>query len=291
VTGGARFRPCHVCGETDRLALRFRKSGFVIVRCATCGLVFVDRVPGSDELARIYGEGFFAVGRKFAGDAEGVGVVNARHRIARLLELPAVGRGHWLDVGCATGDFLVAARGTVAETIGVELSGYAAGRARERGLQVVTGDFAGVDLPAAAFDVISMWDYIEHVPDPRVSIDRALALLRPGGYLVISTGDAASLTARAMGRFWHLMIPPKHLYFFTPETLIRLLQSSGFQMVRLDRPGKRVPLDFAAYKLAQIVAPPLAPRVLRAAARMGLDRVQPSINLRDIMTVCAKKAI
>jgi SAM-dependent methyltransferase len=270
---------------------RFRKSGFAIVRCAACGLEFVDRIPTPDELAGIYGKEFFAVGRKFADEVEGVGMMNARHRIAQLLELPGVGRDHWLDVGCATGDFLAAAQGTIRETTGVELSGFAAERARARGLRVVTGDFAGVELPAAASDVVSMWDYIEHVPDPRGSLERARALLRPGGYLVISTGDAASLAARAMGRFWHLMIPPKHLYFLTPETLIRLLQDSGFQMVRLDRPGKRVPLDFAAWKLAQMVAPPIAARVLSAATRVGLGRVQPSINLRDIITVCARKAI
>lgn len=291
MTAAGGFRACHVCGETGRLDLRFRKSGYTIVRCATCGLVFVDRIPPPDELARIYGKGFFAVGRKFADEADGVGVINARHRIARLLELPGVGRDRWLDVGCATGDFLVAARNAVRETTGVELSAFAAERARERGLQVATGDFAGIDLPSGSFDLVTMWDYIEHVPDPRQSIERALALLRPGGHLVISTGDAASLAARAMGRFWHLMIPPRHLYFFTPDTLIRLLQDSGFQMVRLDRPGKRVPLDFAAWKLAQMVAPPIAARVLGAATRMGLGRVQPSINLRDIITVCARKAI
>jgi SAM-dependent methyltransferase len=291
VSGRGGFRPCHVCGETDRLARRFRKSGYTIVRCGACGLVFVHEIPAPDELARVYGEGFFAVGRKFAGDAEGVGVVNARHRIARLIALPAVGREHWLDVGCATGDFLVAARGTARETTGVELSTFAAERARERGLRVLAGDFAGVDLPANAFDVVSMWDYIEHVPDPRASLERALTLLKPGAYLVISTGDAASLAARAMGRFWHLMIPPRHLYFFTPETLIRLLQETGFQMVQIDRPSKRVPLDFAAWKLAQVVVPPLAPRVLAGATRLGLGRVQPAINLRDIMTVAARKAV
>jgi SAM-dependent methyltransferase len=283
-------RPCHVCGETSRLERRFRSGAYTIVRCRACGLVYTNEIPSAAELEAVYGRAFFEVGQKFAGRSEGVGLVNAAARVSRLFELPDVGRARWLDVGCATGDFLEAARRAgVSEVRGVELSEYAASEARARGFDVARGDFASVALPPAAFDVVTMWDYIEHVPDPAASLHRAFAALRPGGYLAISTGDAASLAARVMGRFWHLMIPPKHLYFFTLDTLVRLLQGAGFLMVRIDKPGKRVPLDFAAWKAAVMLAPSAAPAVLRAAGRLGLGRLQPSINLRDIMTVCARR--
>jgi SAM-dependent methyltransferase len=284
------IRACHVCGEASRLDRRFRKGAFTIVRCRTCGLVFTNEIPPPAELEAIYGPSFFEVGQKFTGRSDGVGLVNAAARVSRLLELPEVGRARWLDVGCATGDFLEAARRAgVVEVRGVELSEFAAAQARGRGFDVARGDFASLVLPPGSFDVVTMWDYVEHVPDPAASLERAFEVLRPGGYLAISTGDAASLAARAMGRFWHLMIPPKHLYFFTPDTLVRVLQRAGFLMVRLDRPGKRVPLDFAAWKAAVMIAPPLAPLVLKAATRLGLGRLRPSINLRDIMTVCARR--
>ena len=284
------FRPCHVCGETVRLNRLFRKAGYTLVRCGACGLVFTHEIPSPAELAEVYGAAFFRVGQKFAGASAGVGMANAKRRIARVLELPDVGRSRWLDVGCATGDFLAAAgEAGIRAATGVELSAFAAGQARERGLDVVCADFDRVPLEPSSIDLVTMWDYLEHVPDPAASVRKALAALRPGGYLAISTGDAASPVARAMGRFWHLMIPPKHLYFFTPATLVRLLQDSGFLMVRLERPGKRVPLDFAAWKAAAMIVPPLAPALLRAATGMGLGRLQPSINLLDIMTIYARK--
>lgn len=283
------FRACHVCGETERLRRRFRRSGYTIVRCGTCGLDYTNEIPSEGELARIYDAAFFAVGRKFADESDNVGVANAKQRIARILALPGVGRGRWLDVGCATGDFLAAAAAAVRELKGVELSAFAASRARERGLDVATSGFEDAPVETGASDVVSMWDYLEHTADPAASLRKAFDALKPGGYLVISTPDAGSLMARLMGRFWHLMIPPRHLYFFTDDTLIRLLQQAGFRMVAIERPGKRVPLDFAAWKVAAVAAPPLAPRVLALATRLGLGRLRPSINLLDIITVYARK--
>jgi len=284
------LRPCHVCGETTSLVTRFTKGSYHIVRCGACGLVYTNEVPSPDELERIYGAGFFKVGRKFAGGPEGVGLLNAADRVERLLALPGIGRTRWLDVGCATGDFLEAARRAAVEVPrGVELSAFAVEQATARGFDVVRSDFPDMDLETESCDLVTMWDYIEHVPEPSVSLRKAWTALRPGGYLALSTGDAASLVARMTGRFWHLMIPPRHLYFFTPETIVRLIEAAGFGMVGLARPGKRVPLDFAAWKAAVMIAPPVAPAVLRVATGMGLGRLRPSINLRDIMTIYAQK--
>jgi len=284
------LRPCQVCGEAAKIERRFRKGDYTIVRCRACGLVYANEIPTPAELDTIYGQTFFEVGRKFAGGPEGVGLVNAASRVSSLLELSGVGRERWLDVGCATGDFLEAAgRRGVGHVEGIELSAFAAERARARGFEVAQRDFADVSLARESFDVVTMWDYIEHVPRPADSLRKAFDALRPGGYLALSTGDVTSVVARITGRFWHLMIPPRHLYFFTPATIGRLLEGAGFGLVRLVRPGKRVPLDFAAWKATLMVAPRLAPAALGAATRLGLGRLRPSVNLGDIMTVYAQK--
>jgi SAM-dependent methyltransferase len=192
-------------------------------------------------------------------------------------------------VGCATGDFLACAASVVEEASGIELSAFAVEKARARGLDVTKGDFLQADGPAEALDVISMWDYLEHVPDPAANLEKAFAVLKPGGYLAISTGDVESLLARLTGRFWHLMIPPRHLYFFSPVTIRRLLTTAGFELVQIGRPGKRVPLDFAAWKLATMTVPGLSLAVVRTCERLGLGRIAPLVNLRDIMTVYARK--
>ena len=85
------------------------------------------------------------------------------------------------------------------------------------------------------------------------------------------------------------MIPPRHLYFFSPVTIRRLVTAAGLDLVQIGRPGKRVPLDFAAWKLATMTLPGLSAPVVQTCERLGLGRVAPSVNLFDIMTVYARK--
>src|SRR6266516_5545031 len=96
------------------------------------------------------------------------------------------------------------------------------------GLRVMRANFAGAEVTAVPLDAITMWDYIEHSLDPRRDLDKAHELLRPGGVLALSTGDIGSLSARLTGRYWHLLTPEHHNFFFDVKTLRRLLQETGF---------------------------------------------------------------
>lgn len=268
----------------------FRKGSYSIVRCKACSLVYSHEVPTPAELEKIYSESFFMVGEKFTGESKSPSFVNARQRVKELLSLPGLGTNRWLDVGCATGEFVLAAEPYVAEVKGVEMSPYAAERARARGIGNVTqGDFLEVDLDPRGFDVVCMWDFIEHVPDPAANLRKAFDILNTGGHLVLTTGDVESVVARLMGRYWHLMIPPRHLYFFSPETMGRMLKKAGFGSVSITRPGKRVPLDFAAWKLTNLLLPAVSPVALRLSRSLRLGRIAPFVNLFDIMTIHARK--
>jgi 2-polyprenyl-3-methyl-5-hydroxy-6-metoxy-1,4-benzoquinol methylase len=123
-----------------------------------------------------------------------------------------VSGGRLLDVGCATGYFLNAARLDF-EVSGVEPSRWAVDYARTRlHLNVTEGHLEAVDLPLEGFDVITMNDVIEHFSDPRAALERSAALLRPGGILYLVTPDIGSLSARVLrGRWWGLR--PAHLYY------------------------------------------------------------------------------
>lgn len=285
-------RPCNLCGQSDALQFLYVRRGYRIVRCRSCSLRYVDQVPSRSELDAIYSAEFFTVGGKFTAPTSGPQRVNAMERIKRLQELPGVRRDRWLDVGCATGDFILAAAPVVSEIRGIEISAYAAGQARARGVSnVVVGDFLEADVGGEQFDLLSMWDVIEHVPDPLANVRKAFDLLKPGGYLVISTGDVASRVARLSGRFWHLMIPPKHLYFFSQTTIRRMLVACGFVSLSVAYPGKRVPVDFMLQKCAGMLWPEAGRQVLRMATRVGLGNVAPTVNLGDIMTLYARKPL
>ena len=289
MTATNSLRPCNLCGEQTALRILYCRFGHTIVRCENCSLVYLDEIPSSETLESLYAKGFFE-SSKFSAGENSSSYRNALARVEWALALPGIRKGRWLDLGCATGDFMLAAGKQVAEVHGSDVSAYAIQQAQVRGLaNTQAGDFARLEYPTGNFDFISMWDLIEHLPDPRAALDKVLRLLRPGGYLAISTGDVGSMVARLSGRFWHLMIPPFHIYFFSRRTIHRYLKQAGFKDVRISFPGKHVPLDFLFEKSLRLVSPARSAKVARHIYCSPLGKVKLPINFFDIMTVSARK--
>lgn len=278
--------PCEACGG-DTIEPAFRLRGCHLARCMECGLLFVSDAPPPENLSKLYGEEFFRFGHKFGRLEQPLpgALRNAASRLRWLNRPP----GMLLDVGCATGDFLVCARDAGWRVAGVEWSPFAAKEARRRGLDVQNAPFLSASFALQTFDVVTLWDYIEHVPNPLAHLERAHSLLKPGGCLMLSTGDTASLVARLSGRRWHLMIPPKHLFFFSRDNLRRILERSGFRVTWIRWPGKYVNLGFVVDKAASLFPSPITRAVARTFDRSGLGRMDLYMNLRDIMTTAADK--
>ena len=149
-----------------------------------------------------------------------------------------------LDVGCATGVFLDLARAAGWQVGGVDLSTRHAAYARSAfGLEVWEGDFLAAPFAPGSFDAITMWDFLEHVLDPRAVVAQARRLLAPGGLLLLFTIDTAGLfnmlgdlLQRASGgrveRPLELLYDARHNYYFTGTALRRLLEGSGLRIER-----------------------------------------------------------
>jgi SAM-dependent methyltransferase len=143
-------------------------------------------------------------------------------------------------VGCGAGYFLDAARTAGWQVAGVELSEAAATAARsELGLDVFTGALSDAGFPAGAFDLITMFEVLEHMRDPGAALNEACRLLRPGGLLAVEVPNDMdayrAALARADQRWW--VIPPVHLYYFNASSLSRWLLMSGFEPVHLSSEG------------------------------------------------------
>jgi SAM-dependent methyltransferase len=139
--------------------------------------------------------------------------------------------GRLLDVGCATGLFLDAARRYGPWQVqGIEPSPSAAayGR-RELGLDIVQGTFADADLDDADFDAITMWDVLEHLHDPTAALHKAARLLRPGGVLVVRVPHMESIGARLFGRYWAGLDAPRHLYVYPRHVLGSMMREAGLR--------------------------------------------------------------
>ena len=290
---------CNVCGAVvpaDR-APRFRKDGWDVVACPTCGLLFRRELPVAAEVRAIYADAYF---RRPAADRAGQGYLDyladeelhrgAARRRLRLLHRQ-IQPGRLLDVGCAAGFFMDEARRAGWTVRGVDVSEAMAAHGRGTlGLEIATGLFGAGTSSGGTVDCVTMWDYLEHSIDPRADVERARALLPRGGLLALSTGDAGSLVARLSGRRWHLLTPRHHTVYFSGAALRMLLESAGFEVHWSGHPGARYAARYLAHKL-QTAAPgsralaTLAGRVDRS--RAGALRVP--VNLWDIVTVVARR--
>lgn len=236
------IRACPACGG-PRAALLFTKDGHAIAGCGDCGTAFVADDPSTIDFAALYGEAYYtggsdAVFADYVGQ-EAARRAHARRKLWLLRHLPPAwpARGRLLDVGCAAGFFLAEAQAHY-EVQGVELSAWSSAHARDRlGLRVATGTLQQAALPDAHFDIVTLWDVIEHVPDPVPLLAEAARVLRPGGRLVLTTGDWGSAYARERGADWHLMTPPWHLSFFTRASMARAAGRAGLRAIHCASEG------------------------------------------------------
>jgi SAM-dependent methyltransferase len=289
---------CNLC-ETQVAAdqrPRWLKDGYEIFQCRTCGLLFRGALPTPEDLRAIYDRSYFR--RDDGADADGYSDylsdgpehrLTAARRVARLNR--AVQPGRLLDVGSAAGFFMDEARTAGWEVQGIDISPDMSGWGRDQlGLDIATGLFQSADYPGSSFDAVTMWDYIEHSIDPARDFAKAANVLRPGGTLMLSTGDAATLVARWSGRRWHLLTPRHHNFFFTVDTLKRYLRASGFEVTSISHPGGQYSLRYIVYKLGT-----MAPRsrVLRMVSEWvdgrSLGERSLRFNLYDIVTITARR--
>ena len=261
------------------------------MRCPSCSLLFRRDLPTKAELDDIYGLDYFrgdATGYlDYVGDEE-VHRVVARRRLDLLARFVSPGR--LLDVGAAAGFFVAEACARGWDAAGVDVSGPMVewGR-RTLDAPLERATLAESGLPAGSMDALTMWDYIEHSLDPAADLLRAHELLRPGGALALSTGDAATPVARLQGSRWHLLTPRHHNFFFTAATLSELLARSGFDVASLDHRGSRYPLRYLAHKLGTLAPSQRLEQLTGRLASTRLGAVAVPVNLWDIVTVVARR--
>lgn len=212
----------------DRV-MRTMEREFVLVSCDGCGLLRLHPQPDSETLAAAYQSDYAPHTRPgFSGKAKGW----LERRSVRVLGEYFARPARVLDVGCATGDLLLAIRdrGNPAVT-GVEIGREAAEIARSRGLPVFNGELAEAGFADESFDTVLASHTLEHVGDPLAFLQEVHRVLSPGGALLLWLPNADSYEATIFRRFWIGYDPPRHLTTFTVGTLGWTLQTAGFAVV------------------------------------------------------------
>jgi 2-polyprenyl-3-methyl-5-hydroxy-6-metoxy-1,4-benzoquinol methylase len=211
---------------------KYSARDYELRRCEVCHFAFIAD-PWTD-FERIYDDRYYAgrgadplVDYRFELDEPERTIRRYEwHGVTQLVErlLGGVDGVRWLDFGCGNGGLVRYVRErTGAEAYGFE-DGSIAATARQLGIPVLGAD--ALDEQPGAFDVVTAIEVIEHTLDPLAELRRIRGLLRPGGLLFLTTGNAAPF-ASALER-WSYIVPEIHVSFFEPGTLRRALGQSGF---------------------------------------------------------------
>jgi 2-polyprenyl-3-methyl-5-hydroxy-6-metoxy-1,4-benzoquinol methylase len=252
-----------------------------IVKCSRCGLVYQSPIPASSQIVEAYDD---VVDQRY--EEERSGRIETFSRDLASVQRHERG-GRLLDIGSHIGLFLDVARAAGWQVAGLEPSRWSVERARERGLDVRHGTLETVRFPDGSFDVVTMWDVVEHLADPIAELRRIHRLLRPNGLLALSTMNVDALFPKLAGRRWPWYMQ-MHLVYFSRRTLHNMLAKAGFRVVEMSPHKRVVRLSYLVSRVEPYSR--LAYRALDWLVRLTRqgDRLV-AVDLGDIFVTIARK--
>jgi SAM-dependent methyltransferase len=284
--------PCNLCGSSQFIPLyedelgdtlppvdyNFRpetRKTFAIVRCAGCGLIFTNPMPDLHSAYQDVVDPVYLASEKQRRET-------ARHVLSTIRSCVPEGRGRLLDVGCNTGLFLDEAA-PFFDVEGVELSQWAAAEAAKRH-KVHMLPISDLDL-GARFDVVTLFGVIEHFDNPMREIQAIARVLKPGGLLVVYTGDVSGWLPRLLGKRWW-WYQGMHLFYFSFRTLRAMLERAGFDVIERDN----LVVYFQLFSLANSLSRYAIGRLLHPILNLPIlkDRMI-SLKLSGEMLVFSRK--
>lgn len=197
-----------------------------------------------------------------------------------------------LDCGCAMGYFMEEAKQLGFDSYGVDISHYAADKAKKMfGKKIRISTVENIDslFKNERFDVITMFDLIEHLKNPRLVLLKLRKLLNKNGIIVLQTGDVSSKWATLQGPNWHFFAPPQHLHFFNRDTITRLLCQSGFKVTEVLTEGKWVSLRYLFHMMRYANKDRLGDFLYRITHKNIVGKIPILFKLGDNMIVIAKR--
>lgn len=234
-------KPCPLgCESADELVLQGRDilnglpGEFNVVRCRGCGLMRTNPRPTPASIGMYYPDNYGPYVHT-AAEVSRKQLPGWKRFIKRFItpddnHVPSLPPGRMLEVGCASGSYLQSMASAGWQVQGIEFSPHAAQNARARGFEVHAGAIESAPEPGHPFDLIVGWMVLEHLHEPVRALTRLAGWTEPGGWLVLSVPNAASLEFRVFKDCWYALQLPCHLSHFTPRTLTRMLQRGGWRV-------------------------------------------------------------
>lgn len=218
---------CDLC-QSDEEEVIFPAAGyweydekFRVVRCRQCGLVFVNPRPAKEEINKFYPEERYWAGEFCEKDYR---------PIYRPILEGFPGSGKILDVGAGTGALLNFFKENGWQVFGNEVAKEMVDDASKNfGIKLEGKDTLEISFPDSFFEAIVFNNSLEHLYQPRETLMRVRGWLKPNGLLIVTVPNIESLGFKIFGQYWNSLQPPKHLYLFSPKTISKMLEKTGFK--------------------------------------------------------------
>ncbi len=297
--------PCNLCGSWDTQLLYpstlvdvasgdmdFRCTSATfgshpdIVRCRVCGLVYVNPRWRTEVINNLY---LTTEDPVYIEERDGRVKTFESHlnRLEAYLSTPKQVDKRHLDTGCHVGVMVELAQKRGWESWGIEPSSWAVEQAQSRGLKVLLGTLGTTDLPDNYFGLVTMFDVLEHFTDPIAELKHAHRILKSEGIIAIHTMNIDSPFARLMGKNWPWLME-MHLYFFSPHTLMKMLDESGFEVIHYETHGRFLSVGYLITRIK-----PYSRSIYNIfdfiTSHLSLKKMLIPINLGDLFTIYARK--
>jgi 2-polyprenyl-3-methyl-5-hydroxy-6-metoxy-1,4-benzoquinol methylase len=275
-----KFPTCPVCGSAAAKAYK-KAQALELIKCDVCALVSLFPFPSAEQLMEIYSKEYYD---SWGGRDKEALVTQQKHahftpHLKRISEVKNPG-SKLLDLGCAKGDFVQMSLNAGYDSHGIELSEHSAKIAADKvgADRIENCTLLDTALPQKSLDVITMFDFLEHVPNLQETLQMVSSLLKDDGILYLVTPDSGSLSYKLMGgRWWHFK--QEHLYYFNSANLQILLKRFGLSHMASGSCSKTLSLEYLTNQLRHYPVP-----VFTQMAKV-LDVLLPQQALKQLITL------
>ncbi len=226
---------CKLCHNSE-YELFAEIGGYKLVKCKSCGLVYLNPRPSQREIKKLYANKYGLCKKKTDMHSRQIEeeINKRRRRCEKIVGILKKKAGRVLDVGCGPGFFIACMKRYGWEVTGIDISESAGNFAREYlGLNIYTGIVEETAFKQE-FDLITMSHLFEHLADPADTLKRIAQLMSKDGMLVVAGPNFGSFDRWWHGMSWEGYKMPSHLYYLTPETYRAFLEKAGFQVVKIE---------------------------------------------------------
>lgn len=278
------MRRCLVCGGE---LINSKLKG--LVECKDCGFITTDILLSEDEIKKLYSEGYYN-GEEYDDYLRDEKMIS-RQFSKRLDTIDRLCSGieRVLEIGCAYGFFLREASKRYKYVQGIDVSETAVRYAKEElGMNACCGDFYS-EFSDTNFDLVCLWDTIEHIQNPDKYIEKIGNIQNKNGYICITTGDIGSMNAKIRGRKWRQIHPPTHLHYFSIKSITQLLRNNGYEVIYKTHIPTVVNLQTAFYTILCIKSD--HKKLWSILSKLRVFNLNVRLKLFDYMFVIARKMI